>query len=844
MCWLVGRVGQVSSGEIQSEKAPSATNADADLPADGRAREMNSGSPEAESEPEFEANADSYVDPHRPRTGDAQPLGRGEWRGPTRSFALSNIIALVGIPAAALFAFATTLFLLSPSAETVARPTLLALIIGNVVIAGALAVLIGARLWHVLAERRNRLAGADTHLQLVGIFALVAGVPAFFAFVFAFTIMRSSLNDVFGDRIETSIDASRELANGYIEEKFVEDERHLAQIEFDISNDRLLGISYETTPILFRQRLFDQAYGRGLAAIFILDKDRRIIARSEMVEAPFAFPEKSVFDRIDAAAEAGRPRNEQISYGANNREDLDFLRGMIKSKTVDDGYIVIYRALQDDIRLGLIGIRTISNDWSGVKTQRVRLERVFLAGYIIMGLIVLFGAIWAALRAATQIVDPIGRLMRMAQRVSGGDLAARVDVFKHDGELGALARSMNHMTAQLQTQRDDLIDTNRQFDRRRRFTEAVLSNVSAGVVGISADGDVSIANRSAEELLMFDSSATIGAPVAEMIPELSGLIERAIAATGGEASQQLEIEREGQTRILNVRVVSESGVDGHGCVATFDDVTELIAAHRSAAWGDVARRIAHEIKNPLTPIQLSAERLKRKYGREISSTPEVFDKCVETIVRHVSDIRRMVDEFSSFARMPEPVIGRENIVELAKSAIFTQRVTFPEIEFELSEPGKDLIVSCDGRLIVQALGNLMKNACEAVDARLIVRPSPSGKICIEIIFDDRDVKLRVIDNGVGLPKAERHRLTEPYMTTRSKGTGLGLAIVKKVIEEHEGELSFADSSLLGETGACVCVRLPLADGVSADLSGEVNSEQIHTDSFEDGSGNPPAHAAE
>ncbi|MBI1394258.1 MAG: HAMP domain-containing protein [Alphaproteobacteria bacterium] len=730
-----------------------------------------------------------------------------------RRMSASDAAATFGIPAAAMFAFATTWFLLSPMAENVGRAVLLALIIGNVVIAGTFATLIGVRLWQVATERRRKRAGASVHLQLVGLFCLVAATPALFAFLFAFTIMRSSLNDVFGDRVTSSIDAARGLANDYIQEKYLEDERHLTQIEFDLNNDSLIGVTPATTPILFRQRLFEQAYGRGLAAIVIVDADRRIVARAEMVEADFALPNRAIFDKIDAAAAAGEPQGKWFTYGANDGDALDFLRGMKKSEVLDGGYIVTYRAMRSNISSGLIGIRNIGADWRDVRDQRDRLERVFFAGYIVMALIVLFGAIWAAMRAATRIVEPIGRLVRMAQRVSSGDLGARVDVFRRDGELGALARSMNHMTAQLQTQRDDLIETTRQFDRRRRFTEAVLSNVSAGVVGIDADSRITIANRSAEELLGLDGARSVGAPLGALAPELSTLVTAARGAVTREAAGQIEIDRDGRLRTLNVRVVCDQSDDGGGAVATFDDVTELMAAHRSAAWGDVARRIAHEIKNPLTPIQLSAERLRRKYQSEVVTQPEIFDKCTDTIIRHVSDIRRMVDEFSSFARMPEPVISVEDVTEIVKSTVFTQRVSFPEISFDVRErDGEDAapVVSCDDRLIGQALGNILKNACESIDARLVANPDPPGRVRVRIAVAGDAVRIEIADNGVGLPKAQRERLTEPYMTTRAKGTGLGLAIVKKVIEEHGGTLSFDDCAELGATGARVTVVLPRA----------------------------------
>ena len=729
-----------------------------------------------------------------------------ESAGAARS--VSALAPALGLVAAALIAFFSTWFLLSPAVAWVDRGVVTALVVGNVVIAAGLAILIGARLWHVISNRRNRLAGSRTHLRLVGAFLVVSAAPALFAFLFAFTMLRSSLNDVFSDRIESNVNTARGLANNYFNAEAQDDFENLVLLEADLARNKNFGLTAASSPILFRLRLAEQALGRQLAAIFILNADRQIISRVEMIDGAFAMPPKSVFDRIDEAAALGRPESERGHYAINDLARLDHFRSILKSDLLDGGYIVIYRPIPAAVADSLRDVRTMRDDWQYAKDQRARLERVFLAGYVIMALIILLGAIWAALQAATRIVKPIGSLVSMAEQVSSGDLSARVRVDKRDGELGVLASAMNRMTTQLDSQRADLIETNRRFDQRRRFTEAVLAGVPAGVVGVSSDGLLTIANRSAEDLLKIDAGRAIGAPLTDFAPEMAPLLNEARTSQGAEVSGQLEFERDGRMRTINVRIVRDESEGARSYVATFDDLTELIAAQRSAAWGDVARRIAHEIKNPLTPIQLSAERLRRKYQGEIASSPEVFDKCTETIIRHVNDIGRMVDEFSSFARMPKPVIGGEDLIELAKSAIFTQRVAFPEIDFELTTDMASAPVRCDGRLIVQALGNVLKNACESIDARLVDRPEPRGRIQVRLLEDGEAFDLHVVDNGVGLPKAERHRLTEPYMTTRTKGTGLGLAIVKKVIEEHDGTLDFHDEHELGPSGACVRIILP------------------------------------
>ncbi len=735
---------------------------------------------------------------------------------PVRRFlpqwALSNTTAAAALVGAGAVAFFTTWFLMSPLVERVDRTFLMGMIVGNIAIAAGFAVLIGVRLWHVLAERRRQLAGARTHLQLVGLFSLLAVVPAVIAFLFAFTILRGSLNDVFSERIDNYVNISRDFANTYFQDEANNAGINLNQIELDLARGAALGVNAENAPIAFRRSLLQQALVRDLAALVILDSERNIVGRVQRVNAAFVLPPAEVFDRIDSAAAEGRPRQEWGNFDLNDEGAIDLFRGVLKINAYDGGYIVTYKVIPPAMSTRLLAVRGMRDDWAEATASRARLERVFLAGYIVLAVIILFGAIWLAIWAATRLVQPIGRLVTMAENVSSGDLASRVEVHKEDGELGALARSMNRMTAQLQTQRDDLIDTNRQFDERRRFTEAVLSGVSSSVIGLSEDGRITIANRSAADVLGDDAAQLTGRRISDVMPELTFALERSAAATDAETGEQIEIVRDGRVQTLNVRIVKDEVNGEKRFVATFDDITQLISAQRNAAWGDVARRIAHEIKNPLTPIQLSAERLRRKYLGEVSSTPEVFDKCTETIIRQVNDIGRMVDEFSSFARMPKPVIAREDLRELVRAAVFPQKVTFPDIDFEVETPDEPSFVDCDGRLIVQALSNLIKNAGESISARAAEpgRGYP-GRIRIEIEQAQDAVQLSITDNGVGLPSTERHRLTEPYMTTRAKGTGLGLAIVKKIAEEHGGALSFTDDGSLGPSGARMTMILPRSE---------------------------------
>jgi len=718
-------------------------------------------------------------------------------------WAMSNTLAGAALTGAALVAFATAWFLLSPAVERADRSFLIALIVGNVVIAAAFATLIGARLWHVWSNRRNQLAGSATHLKLVLLFSSLAVIPAIIAFVFAFTILRSSLNDVFGERIEKYHNTSRDLANGLIEFKRGEMELMVNQIAFDIRRNEELGLGLEGTPIGFREYLFTQAQIRGLDALYVLDGEGRVLVRAEVRPGGYRLPSQATMADLQAKPTGAG------SFGVNDEQRYERFRVVLKIADYGGGYLIGYQAMEPETARRLRAVTDVKGDWEEAKVGRARLERVFLAGYVILAVIILFAAIWLALWAATRIVQPIGRLIEMAGRVSGGDLGARVEVYRDDGEIGVLARSMNHMTAQLQTQRDDLIETNKQFDRRRLFTEAVLSGVSAGVVGVTPGGRLAIANRSAAEFFGREAGKLVGLTFTDILPEASELFDAASTPPFAEVADQITVERGGRIRTLSVRIVSAEIDGARSYVVTFDDISELISAQRSAAWGDVARRIAHEIKNPLTPIQLSAERLRRKYINEIKTAPEIFDRCTETIIRHVGDIGRMVDEFSSFARMPKPVFAAEDMREVVKSAVFPQKVAFPEIEFSVETPEQPVIARCDARLIAQAIGNLLKNAAESIGARHSTGDVSVGRIKVTLSATADHATLSIVDNGVGLPKAERHRLTEPYMTTRAKGTGLGLAIVRKVIEEHEGHLQFDDCAELGTAGAVVSFVLPI-----------------------------------
>jgi two-component system nitrogen regulation sensor histidine kinase NtrY len=418
--------------------------------------------------------------------------------------------------------------------------------------------------------------------------------------------------------------------------------------------------------------------------------------------------------------------------------------------------------------------------------------------------------------AANQITAPVARLVRAADRVAGGDLTARLDDRKDPEEIAVLSRAFNRMTYDLQEQQRALRAAGLEAEQRRLFIETVLADVSAGVIGVDPTGQISVVNQRALSLLGLKPEEAQGRPIAEAAPELAEIAASAVSHAH-DAEAELDIVRKGDTRRLRVRA---SGRIEGGLVLTFDDITRLVAAQRNAAWKDVARRIAHEIKNPLTPIQLSAERLRRKYRAEITGDLETFDRCTDTIIRQVGDIGRMVDEFSAFARMPAPKFAPEDAAELLRQAVFAQRVAYPNVQVELEEPEEPWPLLCDSRMVGQALANVLKNAGEAVSARVAASPGAPGLISARLTTDDEHLIFVVEDNGVGLPTKDRDRLTEPYVTTREKGTGLGLAIVKRILEEHGGDLSLRDAEIL--SGARAVLRFPR--GANGVLTSDVAAE--------------------
>lgn len=658
------------------------------------------------------------------------------------------------------------------------------LLLANFFVVLVLAALIGWRVFRLYLERRSGIAGAKLHARLVTMFAFIAVLPAITVAVFASVTLDRGLDTWFSERTRSIIDNALQVAQAYL----AEHHQVLRQDVLAMANDLNRAAPYLLeNQSRTQQMLATQAALRSLPAAYLIKGDGRIVARATAAIAPeVGVPGPGQFERADEGL--------VVLYTEN---DGDEIRALLKLPAYDNLYLYVARFVDARVLDHMAQTQAAVREYETLEGGLSSVQLTFALIYVTVALVILLAAIWLGLWAANRIVTPIGRLAGAAERVSAGDLSARVSVGTINDEIDMLSAAFNEMTRQIEQQRNELVTANYQMDERRQFMEAVLAGVSAGVLGVESDGTISHANRAAKNLLNRTGEILVGQRLEACAPEFAPIIEAAYDRPNRSAHDQVVLVRAGQERTLNVRVTGEKaeGVSDQGFVVTFDDITELVMAQRNAAWSDVARRIAHEIKNPLTPIQLSAERLKRKYSEQIVKDPDIFKQCTDTIIRQVGDIGRMVDEFSSFARMPEAVMQATEIGEIVRQSVFLQRVAHSDIHYELVLPDVEIPTDGDARLIGQAMTNVLKNAAEAIEAARVGEQDESKAHRIETrIKATADlVKITVTDSGKGLPKADRLKLTEPYMTTRAKGTGLGLAIVKKIMEDHGGGLELEDA---------------------------------------------------
>jgi two-component system nitrogen regulation sensor histidine kinase NtrY len=695
-----------------------------------------------------------------------------------------------------------TFLALGPFNQGASSPLLRLVLLANLVYILVVAALVIARVARLVADRRSQSAGSRLHLRLSGVFALVALVPTVLVAVFAVLTVNIGLEGWFSERVRSVVGSSLNAAQAYerqSREDLVEDAVALAaylnvarQSAFFLADDQM-------RPLLSQGQA---AVQRGLKEAYLIDGAGVLRTRGER---SYLFD----FEALDPAVlERARSEGPQVVQDWANNE----FRALVHLEAFADRYLYVSREVDGQLLSLLDETQETVRLYNQLESERGRLLFNFGLIYLGFAIILILAAVWLGLWFAERLSRPVGRLAGAAQRVGEGDLDVQVPEEAGDDEIAMLGRLFNQMTRQLKGQREALVDSHRQTERRRRLFDSVLSNVTAGVIGLDPEGRVDFVNRAAERLLdMADGTPEVALSAA--VPEFAPLFDRLQEGGAGAVQEELRLTRKGKLESLLVRMSVRRNDSGRleGYVVAFDDVTQLVSAQRMAAWGDVARRIAHEIKNPLTPIALSAERIKRKFRGQVEQ-PEDLEQYTDVIVRQTNDLRRIVDEFSRFARMPEPDRREQDLTRLLRDALTLQESGQPEVRFVSDIPAGPVLMDLDATMIAQALTNLIKNAGEAIES-LQEKGAPEGlvpEIRVLMELGEGEAVIRIMDNGIGLPP-DRARLFEPYVTTREKGTGLGLPIVKKIIEEHGGTLALLDAPVFdgqSHAGAMAEIRLP------------------------------------
>lgn len=713
------------------------------------------------------------------------------------SFALPGFILAGG----ALVCASLTLFVLlglTPIAPTT-NVVIASAVINSLFILG-LMYLIGREVLRLVRARNRGRAAARLHVRIVVLFSIVAITPAVLVAIFASLTLNVGLDRWFSLRTQSIVQSSQDVARAYMMENASYLQGQTVSMSNDLERNRAMFYLDRTG---FIDLLTRQARGRGLLGAFLVREDGQAIAQADVkTDKPLpAIPA----DALKTAA-AGQPT--LIPPGVTN-----LVGAVIKIDTIPGTFLYTVRAVDPRVMNAMRLMEENTAEYKQMEAGRMSLQVAFAVLYLGFALIVLLAAIWAAIAVADRIVRPIRLLISAADSVATGNLNIVVPVRAADGDVGSLARTFNKMISEIRSQRDEILEAKDEVDDRRRFIEAVLSGVTAAVIGVDAGRHITIVNPTAADFLKSGDDDFIGRGLEEVAPEIDQVLTEAISRPRGDFRKEVNIMRGGKERTLSVQVTREeqrSARDSY--VVTLDDITDLVIAQRSTAWADVARRIAHEIKNPLTPIQLSAERLKRRYGKQIDQEDRaVFDQCTDTIVRQVGDIGRMVDEFSSFARMPKPAKAPADLRDILRDAVFLREMGEAHVDFIRELGDQPLTGLFDARMLGQAFGNLVKNAVEAIEAVPADAERDGRKVKVRASFDPaREMFVaEIIDNGNGLPSENRHRILEPYMTMREKGTGLGLAIVKKIIEEHGGQLELHDAPADFDHGKGAMIRVLL-----------------------------------
>lgn len=721
-------------------------------------------------------------------TNQPAPSSPSEFKSRKRVWLGAGIVVLALVSALVTFLILAGMTPISPTHEVVVWSLL-----GNVFLVLVLIGIVITEARGLIKARREGKAAARLHVRIVALLSLVATLPAILVAIVASVTLERGLDPWFTGAIRSLMLNTVDIAQSYRDTQCRTLGREANLMAADLNRAKVI---FDVDRKVFKEFMTARAAFLGFPVAMIVE------------------PNGAVVERVDLKPIDQMPTPQMTDFrDVNELEPIclipkegNLFRAIIKLSSHQGRILYVARPVDPRAVEFLPAAEAGVAYYQALDQKKIGIQIAFASMFALISLIVLLSAVWFGLSFANRFVAPIRRLIYATDQVATGNFYVQVPVRTHEGDLAHLSETFNKMTSELRQQHDSLSLASHQIDQRRRFTEAVLSGVSAGVIGVNGDGQITLLNPSAEKLLGFESDAVTGEMIEHIMPELKPHLDEFKHGRIRLLQKPLELERDGLERTLNLRIASEqASSSGKGYVITLDDITDLVSAQRTSAWADVARRIAHEIKNPLTPIQLSAERIRRKYGKVITQDRDVFDQCTDTIIRQVDDIKRMVDEFSSFARMPKPVIQEGDLAGCLRQVLFLMRVGHPEIEFIDATADEKVLVPFDRRQMSQALTNIIKNATEGIVARLD-GPKDGGKITSRVHDDGHNVFVEILDNGKGFPADNRQKLLEPYVTSREGGTGLGLAIVAKIFEDHGGGMTLSDNP--HEQGARVFMWLP------------------------------------
>lgn len=713
----------------------------------------------------------------------ASKLGEKGWFSEDR-LAYISILFTLGMGAVTAYALTRVDYL---SNDT---DTLIWLVVIDALALLVLGTLVGRQIWRLWSERRQRLAGHQLHWRMAVLFGGVTTFPAVIVTLFALFIVDYSLRGWFAERISTAVNESVRVAESYFDEHARSISGEVLTMANDINREayRLVGKGN-----LMGRYLSDQAALRNMADAIIFDGTGQVLAKSQ-----FAFA--ITFANLESSWVEQARKGEVVILRA---DETNKLRAVVKLNSYVDAYLLVGRFIDSKVLLAMDQTRLAASDYQQLGFQQLDLQISFAVLFGIILLLILIASLWIGLNLATAIVGPLGSVIHVAEQVRGGNLSQRVPDDLQLEEISRLGSAFNRMLDELARSREQLVQANTQIDQRREFTEAVLGGVSSGVIGLDRDGKVTLPNATARSLLTKSDTELIGKKLVDVIPEFKGLLGIINQKRRRFGEEQIILQRQNSQLILRARIVSEV-IEGRviGYVVTFDDVTGLLSAQRKAAWSDIARRIAHEIKNPLTPIQLASDRLLKKYRPDDKKAADQFEEYVQIITRQVDDIGRMVDEFSAFARMPQPEMDCHSLLGIVNGQISLFAGRDLSLDVEIDDANNDYATICDAGLVRQALTNLLQNAKDSLDEHRTATPT----IRIKLQSEDDMIAIIVTDNGPGFPEMDFEKLIEPYVTTRQKGTGLGLAIVSKIMEDHSGTMHLGNAD---NGGALVCLKFPI-----------------------------------